>query len=193
MPSGEDGVPISADAFAAVGPALLPFLAYEIGRGNTVAQVTKGLITLKKPIDLDGAKNKLASCTASVSFEPKDNSISAGGIKLQGEGGQSPWTKGGAYVNGEYVPLADAKISITDWGYRRSDVTYDVVSVYHGAFFRLDDHIKRFRRSMTGLRMQPKETDEDIKGILHKVCLSLGRKPQRRHVDSNPTFTSCCN
>lgn len=46
---------------------------------------------------------------------------------------------------------------------------YDVVSVANGQFFRLDDHIARFRRSMNALRMKPKETDDEIKAILHKL------------------------
>jgi branched-chain amino acid aminotransferase len=66
----------------------------------------------------------------------------------------------------------NAKIPITDWGYRRSDVTYDVVSAWRGMFFRLDDHVARFRNSMNALRLSPSETDEDIKGIVHR-CVRL--------------------
>ena len=73
-------------------------------------------------------------------------------IKRPGEATQD-WSAGAAYVDGAVMPLRDAKIPITDWGYRRSDVTYsdvtyDVVSVYFGAFFRLDDHLRRFRASL---------------------------------------------
>lgn len=82
------------------------------------------------------------------------------------------FSRGAAYVDGRYVPLDRATIPITDWGYRRSDVTYDVVSVWHGMFFRLDDHVERFRRSMAALRLSPSETDADIKGILHH-CVRL--------------------
>src|ERR1700749_4962449 len=74
-------------------------------------------------------------------------------------------SKGAGYVDGHFCPIAEAKIPITDWGYRRSDVTYDVVGVYFGAFFRLDDHIKRFRASMNKLRMKPRENDEQIAAI----------------------------
>jgi branched-chain amino acid aminotransferase len=76
------------------------------------------------------------------------------------------WSSGAAYIDGRYMPVAEAAIPITDWGYRRSDVTYDVVSVWGGAFFRLDDHIGRFRRSMRALRLDPPESDDDIRGIL---------------------------
>jgi len=49
-----------------------------------------------------------------------------------------------AYVNGSYMPLAEAAIPITDRGFVRSDATYDVTHVWKGRFFRLDDHIERF-------------------------------------------------
>src|ERR1700694_4357297 len=62
--------------------------------------------------------------------------------------------RGAAFVEGEYVPIAEAKISILDAGFSRSDVTYDVVAVWNGAFFRLDDHLERFERSCAELRMR---------------------------------------
>lgn len=84
------------------------------------------------------------------------------------------WSKGAAYIDGRFMPLAEAKIPVTEWGYRRSDVTYDVVGVYYGAFFRLDDHLRRFRRSMDKLRMQPNETDEELATILKELVRRSG-------------------
>ena len=40
-------------------------------------------------------------------------------------------------MDGKYVPIAEARIPITDWGFLRSDVTYDAVHVWRGSFFRL--------------------------------------------------------
>src|SRR3981081_2790920 len=65
----------------------------------------------------------------------------------------STWSGGAAYMHGRYMPLEEAKIPVTDLAYRRSDVTYDVVGVWGGAFFRLDDHLHRFRKSMAALRL----------------------------------------
>ena len=72
------------------------------------------------------------------------------------------------------MPVAEAMIPVTDWGYRRSDVTYDVVSVWDGAFFRLDDHLRRFRASMDYFRLLPRETDADLRGILHELVRRTG-------------------
>jgi hypothetical protein len=68
--------------------------------------------------------------------------------------GSASFWRGAAFVEGDYVPIAEAKISILDTGFSRSDVTYDVVAVWNGAFFRLDDHVERFERNCAALRMQ---------------------------------------
>ncbi|WP_118136171.1 aminotransferase class IV [Oceanicella sp. SM1341] len=86
----------------------------------------------------------------------------------------APWTAGAAFLDGRYMPVGEARIPVTDWGYRRSDVTYDVVGVWEGAFFRLDDHIARFRRSMEALHLRPPETDDEIRAILHRVVALSG-------------------
>jgi branched-chain amino acid aminotransferase len=88
--------------------------------------------------------------------------------------GPLPWPSGAAYLDGAYMPIGEAKISVTDWGYRRSDVTYDVVSVWGGKFFRLDDHLRRFRASMEHFRLQPRESISDLRAILHEVVRRSG-------------------
>lgn len=87
---------------------------------------------------------------------------------------ENPYAAGAAYLDGRYMPIGQAAIPITDWGYRRSDVTYDVVGVWEGNFFRLDDHIARFRASMRKLRLEPAETDDDIRAILNR-CVALSQ------------------
>ncbi len=58
-----------------------------------------------------------------------------------------------AYVDGSYCPISEAKISVLDWGFLRSDATYDVVHVWKRRFFRLDAHLDRFLRSVEKLRL----------------------------------------
>ena len=58
-----------------------------------------------------------------------------------------------AYMDGAFVPISEAKISVLDWGLLRSDATYDVVHVWQGRFFRLDKHLDRFQSSVAKLRM----------------------------------------
>ena len=82
------------------------------------------------------------------------------------------FSKGAAFCNGRYVPAGEASISIMDWGFGKSDVTYDVVHVWDGAFFRLDHHLARFEKSMTGLRMSLPHDRAEIAGILTE-CVRL--------------------
>lgn len=84
------------------------------------------------------------------------------------------WPEGAAYIDGSIMPIAEARIPVTDWGYRRSDVTYDVVSVWNGMFFKLDDHLRRFRASMNSFRLDPRESDDDIRTILHALVRRTG-------------------
>ena len=78
---------------------------------------------------------------------------------------------GAAFVDGEQVPIGEAKISIVDTGFSRSDVTYDVVGVWDGAFFRLDDHLERFERSCRELRM----TLPHSRGEMAEILIGLVR------------------
>lgn len=71
-----------------------------------------------------------------------------------------------AFVDGDYVEISNAKISILDTGFFRSDVVYDVVSTWKGLFFRLDDHTERFLASAEGVRMECPHDAAQIKRIL---------------------------
>ena len=84
------------------------------------------------------------------------------------------WSAGAAYVDGSFMPVRDARVPVTDWAYRRSDVTYDVVGVWGGAFFRLDDHLRRFQASMAALRMRPREDEASLRTILHELVRRTG-------------------
>ena len=74
--------------------------------------------------------------------------------------------QGHAWIDGNFVALAEAKISILDWGFLRSDATYDVVHVWKGRFFRLDKHIDRFFESTKKLRMPCQMSRDELKNIL---------------------------
>ena len=73
---------------------------------------------------------------------------------------------GAAYIAGDIVPIAEAKISLLDWGFLHSDATYDVVHVWEGRFFRLGDHLDRYFAGMEKIRMSIPYDREDIRRIL---------------------------
>ena len=82
--------------------------------------------------------------------------------------------QGYAWIDSKYVELAEAKIPILDWGFLRSDATYDVVHVWKGRFFRLDKHIDRFFESAKKLRMPCQISRDELKKILAN-CVSKGK------------------
>jgi branched-chain amino acid aminotransferase len=88
----------------------------------------------------------------------------------------SDFTQGAAYIDGEIVPISEAKISILDWGFLHSDATYDVVHVWNGSFFRLEDHIERFYSGMARLHMSIPVTREQLRAILGNCVKASGLK-----------------
>lgn len=87
----------------------------------------------------------------------------AGGSRAAG----APWPGGAAWIGGEYCPVEEAEISVLDLGVTRSDATYDVVHVWRGRFYRLDDHLDRFAASCARLRLDPGYDRAGIEAILH--------------------------
>ena len=86
----------------------------------------------------------------------------------------NPFEKGCAWIEGDYVPIAEARIPILDTGFLRSDVTYDVAAVWKGRFFRLEDHLDRFEASWRRLRMQPSMSREEMRAILFECVARSG-------------------
>jgi branched-chain amino acid aminotransferase len=84
--------------------------------------------------------------------------------------------KGVAYMDGRYMPLAEASIPVIDRGFLRSDVTYDALHVWRGRIFRLQDHIARFRASMAGLQMSLPHTDVELTEVLMECVRRTGER-----------------
>ena len=57
------------------------------------------------------------------------------------------------YLNGEYLPLSQAKVSVLDRGFVFGDGIYEVVPVYGQRLFRFAEHMARLQRSLTKVRM----------------------------------------
>ena len=94
------------------------------------------------------------------------------------------WAAGAAFIDGEFCPIAEAKLSVLDMGVTRSDCTYDVASVWEGRFFRLDDHIDRFMHSVAQLRLDIGRTRTELDDVLHE-CVS------RAHLRSAYVSMTC--
>lgn len=83
-------------------------------------------------------------------------------------------SSGVAWLDGRYIPVAEATISVLDWGFTRSDVTYDVAHTWNGRFFRLDAHLDRFTDSLAHLRLDPGLDRGAMKELLHGCVAASG-------------------
>ena len=52
------------------------------------------------------------------------------------------------YLNGQYLPLTEARISPLDRGFLYSDGVYEVIPVYSRYPFRMDEHLRRLQDSL---------------------------------------------
>ena len=84
------------------------------------------------------------------------------------------FSKGVAFVGGEYVPVEEAKIPLLDWGFLRSDANQDTISAWKGLVFRLDDHLARFKRNIERLRMVSPYDDEARRSIVLECLRKTG-------------------
>lgn len=60
-----------------------------------------------------------------------------------------------AWLDGRYLPLAEARISPLDRGFLFADAVYEVLPVYGGRVFLLEPHLARLERSLEAIRIAP--------------------------------------
>ncbi|MDC0582972.1 aminotransferase class IV [Paracoccaceae bacterium] len=84
------------------------------------------------------------------------------------------FSAGAAWINGQIIPVSEAKISVFDWGLTRSDITYDVVHVWEGAFFRIEDYLDRFEVSMKKMRLDVGMDRSAIRNALIELVATSG-------------------
>ena len=58
-----------------------------------------------------------------------------------------------AYLNGAFLPVEQAQVSVLDRGFLFGDGVYEVIPVYGRRLFRLAHHLKRLRNSLAGVRI----------------------------------------
>ena len=76
------------------------------------------------------------------------------------------------YLNGEYVPKDEARISIFDFGFLRGDAVFDTTSAWNGRIFKLDAHLERLELSLRAARIPSPLPREE----LHNVILETTRR-----------------
>lgn len=78
------------------------------------------------------------------------------------------------YLNGEFLALEDAKISVLDRGFIYGDGVYELVPVYGRRPYRLRQHLARLQRSLDGIRLSNPHTESEWEAIIREL---IGRMP----------------
>jgi len=113
-----------------------------------------------------------------------------------------------AYLNGVFLPLDQAHVSVMDRGFLFGDGVYEVIPVYGGKLFRLGHHLRRLQNSLDAVRIGNPLAEEEWKSMLAQLVagndgpdqtvylqVTRGVAPRRDHafpVDSRPTVFAMC-
>ncbi len=73
------------------------------------------------------------------------------------------------YLNGEFLPLSEARISVLDRGFLFADGVYEVMPAYNGRIFRLQEHLQRLENSLGGIYMKNPLTMDAWKSMLENL------------------------
>jgi branched-chain amino acid aminotransferase len=91
------------------------------------------------------------------------------------------------YLDGEYVPEPDAKVSVLDRGFRWGDAVYDATRTFDGRLFKLREHVERFFRSLRYARIDPRLDRDAVATICEEVVQR--NEPARRAGDGDYLLT----
>jgi D-alanine transaminase len=73
------------------------------------------------------------------------------------------------YLNGEFMPLEQARIPVLDRGFIFGDGVYEMVPVYSGHPFRLTEHLQRLQHSLDGIRLANPHSDAEWRGLVREM------------------------
>ena len=79
-----------------------------------------------------------------------------------------------AYLNGDYAPLADVRISPMDRGFLFGDGVYEVIPCYDGNMVALQYHLERLHQSLEGIALSQPQSDAQLTSILNEVVARNG-------------------
>lgn len=111
------------------------------------------------------------------------------------------------YLQGDYLPLADAKISVLDRGFLFGDGVYEVIPAYNGQLFCLEQHLQRLKHSLEGIALELHYSTEQwldifrpllIEGDAQYIYLQITRgvSDKRDHAfpkNCQPTIFAMCS
>ncbi|MBB71898.1 MAG: D-amino acid aminotransferase [Legionellales bacterium] len=78
-----------------------------------------------------------------------------------------------AYLNGDYLPLEDARVSAMDRGLLFGDGVYEYIPIFGGKLFRLQQHLERLDRSLAGIQLHVTISHAEWETIFTKLANSI--------------------
>jgi D-alanine transaminase len=78
------------------------------------------------------------------------------------------------YLNGEFLPIERAQVSVMDRGFIFGDGVYEVIPVYGGRLFRLEQHLQRLARSLREIRLADPLSKDEWRRCLQEVVKRNG-------------------
>mgnify|MGYP003572542282 CR=1 FL=1 len=96
------------------------------------------------------------------------------------------------YLNGEFLPLSEARVPVLDRGFIFGDGVYEVIPVYAGRLFRLEEHLQRLENSLKCIKLDNPLTRQQWierletlvvrnKGGDQSIYLQVTRGPAKRN------------
>jgi len=80
------------------------------------------------------------------------------------------------YLDGHYMPISEAKISVLDRGFIFGDGVYEVIPVYSRKVFRLESHLRRLQHSLDGIKLANPHSDAKWTAIINEL---IKRNPEQ--------------
>jgi D-alanine transaminase len=78
----------------------------------------------------------------------------------------TPYVADPVYLNGHFLPLAEAGVSPLDRGFLYGDGVYEVIPVYSRQPFRIDEHLNRLQATLDGIRLSNPLPSQDWKNVV---------------------------
>jgi len=75
------------------------------------------------------------------------------------------------YLNGEFLALEDARVSVLDRGFIYGDGVYEVIPVYSRQPFRMPHHLRRLQYSLDGIRLGNPHTEAQWETLVRELIV----------------------
>ena len=111
------------------------------------------------------------------------------------------------YLNGEYLPLNEARVSVLDRGFTFGDGVYEVLPVYNHHIFRFDQHLERLGNSLAAIHMENplsknkwqeilitliEDSQDNDQSIYIQVTRGVSDRDHTININGSPTVFAMC-